>query len=1281
MSKNINNLDNRQPLGNNFFLENENDTYMIEAFVGAGGTSLTYRARKKSNNQAVIIKEVYPKSLDYCIERNPETGALYINPIVCIGNEENLFFEKKQFALNEKEIVEKINVLKNFNNSPYVIKSFTSFEFGNTVYSVYDNTNAVSLEQLLLSKKIKPTDKLDLFLGVLDAVAYLHGDTIIGKYSGIIPNGSKNTTPILHLDLSPGNIMVLYTNDARICMPIDYGCSVELDGNDYVTGNKINGYRSVYSDINVVRAAKGYSEVKIGKTADVFSLGVILFELLMERLPSTDDLLYNTDGYLKPNEAFDLNECKILNEVLKKALHYDENKRYQNVVDFYNALKDFEIYRSKGIDNIRNVYEGFIEVLNNKFKELSDEHKELSDDHAVIIEKLTEISDRQSYSIEQTTIRYFYDFIIKLAKLSNELLYDVESNIIQGIPQNIKVKIVMPKEENFSQAIDVDKIKSFYENYKRIDNSLKRYKINTVEGTVYLRGIIENDTLSIIDFPDFYVSLFTDSYQLLGVERNSYAFQNKIIELTTEFETDILNIIHKKKFVCNGLDSQIICKVDAFLGNVEFERINIDDLEETKKIIFKRNNDKLKGVTDTPLPTVDKIISDFKEKKRNVYLAEIIEVRQNTLMFSIPINDEYYSSQWALVHVKNIAKIYLSDLSKLFEKGELYPIVIFNIEEQVGKQPKMQASLKPIWGAGDEVVEFMKNNEFFLPMESVKGGISKSAVLSPNVRSLLDYASVHRSTQVIKAKIKFRSARGKFRLENISIPYLEHAELQRENLLKDVFGNYKKELQDLPLYIDIHDFEKKLEIEHIDDEDTHYLQDDFPLITLDDFEIKPERYDTYNNVDYTNYRLLIAGNHKFHESLKKVYSIFGNRHFTDGMLRSVGIYISPEDLNRLVYFQIFRKVYICTDNRNRKPAYLISRNFGNSVMNGMRMELLSEENMLKKTLFLRSMSIFKFTYMFFKNTEIPNDLKWGVKLSCDSCSFRATAISESKKVIIDSIVSTEDMDALIDKIQRTNQTLLCSETPYELYVICHTDEILEEFIRVAETIQTESITLYVTTNKMYEENNYLYRVVSNTELPNNDVAKTKFIEDISDENFGVSSCDEVSSIRQPSMEKQDPTVGKSDNVIDAKDVPRIKEKVENVYLSQNHATSTPLKLTIPMSGPFSMEHIDSITESVTSDFMSISPYELNLNVDEKCSFHNTSMTNEVKLADHVFYKSQSEITTMDIVARISELIEQKTSLNGELRRTKGIFEGEKRKTLQQQIEAIDIEIEHLKKLY
>lgn len=180
-----------------------------------------------------------------------------------------------------------------------------------------------NLEQYLYTEiGLIPEEKaLPMFLQILDPIGYLHSNRI------------------LHLDIKPNNVMLLPNGKLKI---IDLGIASRMSEASYSTGFGTPAYMSSE------QSEKG----RVGVYSDIFSLGVMLFEMLTGHLPFTSN---------NPSPGKNIAEIKYkikyeptppmkqyyshigddLQFIVERALAKDPAARYQSCKEFANCIKDY----------------------------------------------------------------------------------------------------------------------------------------------------------------------------------------------------------------------------------------------------------------------------------------------------------------------------------------------------------------------------------------------------------------------------------------------------------------------------------------------------------------------------------------------------------------------------------------------------------------------------------------------------------------------------------------------------------------------------------------------------------------------------------------------------------------------------------------------------------------------------------------------------------------------------------------------------------------------------
>jgi serine/threonine protein kinase len=151
---------------------------------------------------------------------------------------------------------------------------------------------------------------------------------------------------IVHRDLKPANLFVCRAGDRPVIKVLDFGISRAEDGDARITGGNEWFGTPTYVAPEQIRSE---SDAR----SDVWSLGVVLFELLLNRPPfvgSTMSVLAQVIAdpipwplELRPDLPRELGRS------LMRALERDRGKRFQNMSEFAAAIAPFGPERSASV--------------------------------------------------------------------------------------------------------------------------------------------------------------------------------------------------------------------------------------------------------------------------------------------------------------------------------------------------------------------------------------------------------------------------------------------------------------------------------------------------------------------------------------------------------------------------------------------------------------------------------------------------------------------------------------------------------------------------------------------------------------------------------------------------------------------------------------------------------------------------------------------------------------------------------------------------------------------
>lgn len=290
--------------------------YEVESVSGQGASCVVYKARysdDEKQSHLVQIKEFYPYNLSICREQNSH-NLIYIDA-------EQFESEKCRFIDNAKKLASLNNDEITNSGTPSQIEIF---ELNNTAYSVvtYDAGNIYNEEDL---QTMDLTKILEIIKNLSRAVELFH------------KNG------YVHLDIKPENFLVDNTDHITL---FDVDSIVLCDEINAENTHNIS-YTKKWAAPEVKRA----TDKVISYTADIFSIGVILFEAIMCRdfLPM-ETVSYNRnwdiEKAVKNREEKQERKVNInpkfyhqIKGIFEKTLDRSPDKRYADTQELCNALE------------------------------------------------------------------------------------------------------------------------------------------------------------------------------------------------------------------------------------------------------------------------------------------------------------------------------------------------------------------------------------------------------------------------------------------------------------------------------------------------------------------------------------------------------------------------------------------------------------------------------------------------------------------------------------------------------------------------------------------------------------------------------------------------------------------------------------------------------------------------------------------------------------------------------------------------------------------------------
>ncbi len=273
--------------------------YKIEKEIGHGGMGTVFLATRsdKEFDQKVAIK---------LLKRGMDTDAIILR----------FRYERQILAeLNHPNIARLLDGGTTKNGLPYFVLEYIE---------------GVPITEYCEQKKLELTERLKLFRQVCDAISYAHQNLIV------------------HRDIKPNNILV---NKEGVPKLLDFGIAKVLQTDSDTTNLTVAGERLMTPKYASPEQVKGEP---ITTATDVYSLGVLLYELLTGTLPykiesaspkQIEEIISEKEPTLPSKEINPKSEIQNpkslkgdLDNIALMALEKEPSKRYQNVGEFSSDI-------------------------------------------------------------------------------------------------------------------------------------------------------------------------------------------------------------------------------------------------------------------------------------------------------------------------------------------------------------------------------------------------------------------------------------------------------------------------------------------------------------------------------------------------------------------------------------------------------------------------------------------------------------------------------------------------------------------------------------------------------------------------------------------------------------------------------------------------------------------------------------------------------------------------------------------------------------------------------
>ena len=245
----------------------------IQECLGRGGMGAVYKARQPRLDRLVALKILAPEK-----QNDPQFAER---------------FER------EARVLAKLS-------HPNIVSVFEFGEVQGRFYLIMEYVDGLTLRQVMQAGRISPAQALELVPKICEALQYAHEQGIV------------------HRDIKPENILIDKQGRVKIA---DFGIA-KIAGVE-AKGLSLTGARDVMGTPNYMAPEQVEKPQTVDHRADIYSLGVVFFEMLTGELPL---------GKFQPPSTKVQMDVR-LDEVVLHALEKEPSRRYQHASQVKTAVE------------------------------------------------------------------------------------------------------------------------------------------------------------------------------------------------------------------------------------------------------------------------------------------------------------------------------------------------------------------------------------------------------------------------------------------------------------------------------------------------------------------------------------------------------------------------------------------------------------------------------------------------------------------------------------------------------------------------------------------------------------------------------------------------------------------------------------------------------------------------------------------------------------------------------------------------------------------------------
>jgi serine/threonine protein kinase len=243
----------------------------VTELIGHGGMGAVYRVRQRNLDRVVALKVFLPDRDD------PEFAAR---------------FQREARALAKL-------------NHPNIVTVHDFGQRGHLHFLLMEFVDGLNLRQVTLADRLSPVEALEMIPQLCDALQYAHDQGVI------------------HRDIKPENLLLDVNGRIKIA---DFGLAKMTGAGHEGT---LTRTQQVMGTLNYMAPEQRERPTEVDHRADIYSLGVVIYELLTGELP--------LGRFQPPSSMAEVNNA--LDDVVMRALEKEPGRRFQQASEFKTGVQ------------------------------------------------------------------------------------------------------------------------------------------------------------------------------------------------------------------------------------------------------------------------------------------------------------------------------------------------------------------------------------------------------------------------------------------------------------------------------------------------------------------------------------------------------------------------------------------------------------------------------------------------------------------------------------------------------------------------------------------------------------------------------------------------------------------------------------------------------------------------------------------------------------------------------------------------------------------------------